>query len=257
MKLSICLDAVFEKHDFIESMKSAKKLGLDTIEFWGWWDKNIDDIITNKDELGMKIAAFCTKFISLTDETQHFEYLEGLKASIKTAKDLDCHILISQVGDDTGKSRQIQHENIVNGLKMCVEVLEEADVTLVIEPLNIFVDHKGYYLSSSNEAFDLVKEVGSDKVKVLYDVYHQSVTKRNDPSEKDIISTITENIDLIGHFHVAGCPGRGEIYTGDVDYIEIFRAIDATNYNGSIGLEYFPLEDPIVGLESVMRSTAE
>ncbi len=249
MNISVCIDAVFGKYDFIDSMKSVKELGLETIEFWCWWEKNLNDIKTCKDNLDINISTFCTKFISLTDESKHGEYLEGLKESIEAAKFLDCSTLISQVGNDTGVSREIQHDNIVRGLKMCVDVLEESNITLVIEPLNTFVDHEGYYLSSSKEAFDIVKAVGSKHVKVLYDVYHQSVTKRDEPSEGDLITTITENIDLIGHFHVAGSPGRQELYTGEVDYNELLKAIDATNYSGYIGYEYFPEKNPIKGLE--------
>ncbi len=253
MKISVCVDAVFSKYDFIESMKSIKKVGLDTVEFWCWWEKNLDEIKACKDELNLKVSTFCTKFISLTDESKHTQYLEGLKESIEAAKYLDCNLLISQVGNDTGTSRKVQHENIVNGLKLCVDVLEKSNMMLVIEPLNTRVDHEGYYLSSSEEAFEIVRAVGSNNIKVLYDVYHQSVTKRNKPSEGELIPTISDNIDLIGHFHVAGSPGRHEIYTGDVDYTAIFKAIDATNYTGYVGFEYFPLTDAIISLKKTLK----
>lgn len=82
--------------------------------------------------------------------------------------------------------------------------MREYDLTLVIEPLNTKVDHPGYYLWRAAEAFDIVDEVEDDHVKVLYDLYHQAVMQ-------DLrLYEIERNIDKIGHFHMAGCPGRHE-----------------------------------------------
>ncbi len=117
---------------------------------------------------------------------------------------------------------------------------------LVFEPLNTLVDHKGYYLYSSEEAFRIADQVNSPKVKVLYDIYHQQIT------EGHLIKRITKNIDKIGHFHAAGNPGRHELYFGEINYSEVFKAIDETGYTGSIGLEYFPIEEPEKGIKAYL-----
>lgn len=125
--------------------------------------------------------------------------------------------------------------------------LEEAGVTLVVEPLNILVDHPGYYLYSSEEAFQIIDEVGSPNVKVLFDIYHQQIMEGN------LISRIQRNINKIGHFHAADNPGRHELYMGEIQYLNVFRAIEETGYRGYIGFEYFPLEEPLSGIWKILN----
>jgi hydroxypyruvate isomerase len=86
--------------------------------------------------------------------------------------------------------------------------------------------------------------VGSPKVKVLFDIYHQQIT------EGHIISRISNNIDKIGHFHAAGNPGRHELYSGELNYKEIFKVIDNLGYKGSIGFVYFPVDVPAAGIKA-------
>ena len=138
---------------------------------------------------------------------------------------------------------------MVEGLKACVPYLEESGITLVVEPLNTRVDHAGYYLSSSDEAAEIMKEVGSPYVKMLFDIYHQQIM------EGDLIRRIKEYIPYIGHFHAAGNPGRHELYQSEVDYGKVFAAIQETGYEGCVGLEYFPLDDPEKGLAFAKKLT--
>lgn len=248
MKYSVCIDAVFNGKDFIESMKIVKNIGIDAFELWCWWDKDMDKILKTKEDLGMNITAFCTKFISLVDPSKRNEYLECLNESIMMAQKMQCKTLISQIGDELdGVSRETQHRNIVKGLRECVPILEESGITLAFEPLNTLVDHKGYYLYSSDEAFGIFDEVGSKKVKVLYDIYHQQIMEGN------LITRITKNIEKIGHFHAAGNPGRHELHSGEINYKQIFNAIDEAGYNGYIGLEYFPLDNAEEGLKRLLK----
>ena len=126
-------------------------------------------------------------------------------------------------------------------------LLEREGITLLVEPLNTLVNHPGYFLASSEEAFDIVKQVGSQYVKVLFDIYHQQIT------EGHLIANIRENITWIGHFHAAGNPGRHELSNGELNYEQIFKAIDETGFTGYIGLEYFPLEEPSIGLKHLIN----
>jgi hydroxypyruvate isomerase len=228
-------------------MKEVKKAGLDSFEFWGWWDKDTDAILKAKNELALTLSAMCTRMISLVDEEKRGEYLAGLKESIETAKKLGCAMLITQSGNElTDRPRPRQQESLAAGLKACVPMLEASGITLVFEPLNTLVDHKGYYLWSADEAFEIAEGVGSPYVKVLFDIYHQQITEGN------IISRITRNIGKIGHFHCAGNPGRNELWKGEINYPEIFKVIDASGYNGYLGLEYFPLDDAAAGLAALV-----
>ena len=243
MKYSVCVEAVFRGLPFTDGMKEVKKAGFDTFEFWGWWNKDLDAILKAKNELGLTLSTFCTRFISLVEEEKRDEYLAGLRESIDAAKKLGCTSLITQVGNELAdRPRSRQHESLVAGLKSCVPILETSGITLLFEPLNTLVNHKGYYLWSADEAFEIADEVGSPWVKILYDIYHQQIM------DGHLISRISGNIGKIGHFHSAGNPGRNELWKGEINYPEIFKAIDASGYQGYVGLEYFPLEDAAAGL---------
>ncbi|MDQ0972218.1 hydroxypyruvate isomerase [Neobacillus niacini] len=237
MKLSVCTDGVFFRQDPVESIKAVKEAGCNIIEFWEWRDKDIGSIKKTVDELQMEIAAIMTDKVSLTDSVFRDEYVKKCSETIQVAKELGCGIIIATVGDEiAGVPRDLQHQSIVEGLKRCAPMLEEAGITLVIEPLNVKVDlyHGNYFLWSSEEAFQIVEEIGSTHVKVLYDIYHQQI------SEGNIINTITANIDKIGHIHGAGHPGRHEITKGEINYKAVIEAIKSTNYEGFFGLEYVP-----------------
>ncbi len=231
MNLDICIDMVYNKENFTQSMDKIRRAGITAYEFWSWWDKDVELILEKQKELDMKCIAFCTRFITLLDPLHRQAYIDGLRESIAMAKRFGTKLLISQTGGViSGKSYEEQWESLVSGLKECAPVLEENDIILVVEPLNL-TDHPGYYLTKSGDAFRLMKEVGSSHIKILYDIYHFQIT------EGDLIRTISENINDIGHFHCAGNPGRGNITEGEINYPEVFRAINRLGYQGHIGFE--------------------
>jgi hydroxypyruvate isomerase len=248
LKPSVCIDAVLEKFEFEQALRIVSEAGLAAFEFWGWWDKDLDALQAAQATFNLEIAACCTKFISLVDPAKRDDYLVGLEESIATAKTLNCKTLVSQVGDfRIGVERSEQHQCLVDGLKEAVPLLSPEQITLVIEPLNVLVDHAGYFLIRSDEAFDIIDEVGSSSVKVVFDIYHQQI------SEGHLIHNITANINSIGHFHAAGNPGRHELTKGEIHYPSVLDAIQATGFEGFFGLEYWPLMDPAIGLREVAQ----
>ena len=247
MNFSVCVDAVFNGNDFIEAMKMIKHAEIDTIEFWSWGNKDIKEIRAAKESLGMQVFAFCTKCLNLVNPDHRELYLEGLLESVEIAKELGSSHIITTVGDEIpNMSREEQHKSIINGLKACLPILEQNGITLLVEPLNIIVDHAGYYLYSSSECADIIRSVNSPKVKMLFDIYHQQITEGN------LIFNITEYFDCIGHFHAAGNPSRNELYKGEINYRNIFKKIDSLGYKGYIGLEYFPICDAIEGIKKAI-----
>ena len=245
---SVCIDAVLESSAKPEAIARVKACGIDAFEFWGWWDKDLSEIEDAASKHDMQIAACCTKFISLVDPATRNAYLDGLGESIDAAKRLGCPTLISQVGDfrpDIGHEEQ--HDCLVEGLREAATMLEQADITLVFEPLNDLVDHVGYYLVRSEQAFAIVDQVASEHVKVVFDIYHQQI------SEGNVIHNAIENVGRIGHFHAAGNPGRHELTRGELNYAEIFRAIRESDFEGYVGLEYWPLDDIEAGLIAAAR----
>ena len=136
----------------------------------------------------------------------------------------------------------LQNKAILDGLRRLVPVAEKYKVTIVIEMLNSLYDHPGYYLDSTDLMINLVRAVGHPRIKALYDIYHAGVMRGN------IIEDIRGGMDAIGHFHLAGIPGRHEPKSGEQNYPFICRAIDELGYAGYMGMEYAPLKDSTASL---------
>jgi hydroxypyruvate isomerase len=107
-------------------------------------------------------------------------------------------------------------------------------LTLVLEPLNIHVDHPGYFLNHSGVGFNLVREVNSPSIRLLYDIYHMQVMEGN------LIDTLTRNLDLIGHIHVADVPGRHQPGSGEINYANVMKCLRQAGYSGYVGMEFEP-----------------
>lgn len=248
MYFSACIPALFSRVPAHEAVERAARTGIAAFEIWGWWSLDMEALCAAVKRTGMKCSALCTHFIPLNDPARRAEYLAGLQETIAAAKRLDCTTIISQVGQEIpGVSRQEQHGAIVEGLRKCVPMLAVAGMQLVIEPLNILLDHKGYYLSSSGEGFDIIREVDSPHVRLLYDVYHQQITEGN------LLSSIEANLSLIGHMHIAGVPGRHEVLENcEINYPWLLSRLVQMGYEGAVGLEYFPLKDTAEGIRDIL-----
>jgi hydroxypyruvate isomerase len=251
MKYSICIEMLCDCSDAaaaVRTLERVREAGFSAFEFWGWENKDLAALRAARDRLELSIAAMCTEAVPLNDPAARPRYLEALRRSCDAARSLGCPTLITLSGQEReGVSREAQHESIVQGLRAAAPIAGEAGLTLVLEPLNTKVDHAGYYLAGSREGLDIVDEVGSPAVKLLYDIYHMQVM------EGDLISTLTANVARIGHLHAAGVPGRHEVTGGEIAYGAVFQAIAAAGYDRYCGLEYSPSKDVAAGLRETME----
>ena len=238
MRLCVAIPCFFGHLDFCEAVRQAAALGYDAVETYAWQGLDFDVVEKTLKETGVELLSMCTTEFRLTDPACRRLWLSGLKQSCEAAKRLGVKRLITQVGPDTGEAREKQHRSIVEGLRAGIPILEEYGVTVMIEPLNTYVDHPGYYLWSAVEAFEIIREVDHPLVKVVFDIYHQQVMEGN------LIPNITKNLDCIAHLHGAGHPGRHEMQYGESDYKVILSAVDRAGYTGALGLEYRPLLEP-------------
>lgn len=243
MKLCVPIPCFFGGMDFCDAVKTVAELGFTAVETYDWKPLDLDRVARTCRETGVTLVSMCTTEFRLTDPAYRSQWLSGLRESCEAAQRLGVKRLITQVGNDTGRPREEQHAAIVETLKQATPILENAGVTVMLEPLNTYVDHKGYYLWSAAEGFDIIREVDHPQVKLIYDIYHQQVMEGN------IIPNVTGNLDCIAHLHAAGHPGRHELQLGENDYKNIFAAIDAAGYTGWCGLEYSPTEDPCESLK--------
>jgi hydroxypyruvate isomerase len=139
-------------------------------------------------------------------------------------------------------------ENCVKGLKRLVPIAEKHKVTVILELLNSKVDHKDYMADHTLWGVEVCKRVGSDRLKLLYDIYHMQIM------EGDMIRTIKENHQYIGHYHTGGVPGRNEIdNTQEIFYPAVMKAIVATGYKGFVGQEFVPRRDPLTSLRQAIE----
>ena len=247
MRFCVPIPCFFGNMPFQDAIRRVKELGFDAVETYDWKSLDMDAVRAACEETGVELLSMCTTEFRMTDPAFRSLWLEGLKESCEAAKKLGVGKLITQVGPDTGAERAVQHEAIVQTLKEAKPILDTYGVVLMLEPLNTYINHPGYYLTSSAEAFDIVREVDHPCVKIVFDIYHQQVMEGN------IISNVTNNLDCIAHLHAAGNPGRNELQYGEINYHAIFDAIDKAGYTGACGLEYFSLLPPEESLLETKR----
>ena len=247
MIYSVCMDSVFGSENMEKNISKVREAGFSAFEFWLWENRNLDAIRSAADENGLQIACCCSKMITLVEPELRKEFIAGLRESIQAAKKLNCKSLILQTGNDSGKPRAFQRESMVTVLKESAEIVQAEGITLLVEPLNLKVDHMGYFLWKSDEAYEIIDEIGSESVKILFDIYHQQI------SEGDLIQNIRAGGSRIGHFHAAGNPGRHELSPGEINYPAVIKAICETGYDKFFGLEYFPEKEPVESLRAELK----
>ena len=128
------------------------------------------------------------------------------------------------------------------------KIAEDAGITICLELLNSRFDHRDYQCDRTAWGVAVVKAVDSPRVKLLYDIYHMQIM------EGDVIRTIRQNIQHIGHLHTGGVPGRHELdETQELQYRAIAKAVADLNYQGFIGHEFLPTRDPLTSLRAAVE----
>ena len=240
MKFSACIEWLFaeEAPVFADRIRAAKDAGLDGVEFWRWTNKDLDAIEAALKETGLPLAGIVAEpMIPLTDPGRHDEFLEGLDASIRTARRLGAPVLIAQTGAllDTPAQRSGRRSSTAS--RRAADRLAGTGVVLAIEPLNTRVDHPGYFLSSTAEGLDIVDAVGRPEVRIVYDIYHAAMM------DEEIAPVLAGRLDRVAHVHLADRPGRGEPGSGSLDWQARLAWLQRAGYDGFVGLEYRPTRD--------------
>jgi hydroxypyruvate isomerase len=173
----------------------------------------------------------------------HDDLVAKFEADIPKVAEFNFPNIICFSGNRGGMSDEQGMENCVKGLKRLMSTAEKHKVTVVLELLNSKVNHKDYMADHSAWGIEVCKRVGSERLKLLYDIYHMQIM------EGDIIRTIQQGNQYFGHYHTGGNPGRNEIDdTQELNYKAIMKAIVATGYKGYVGQEFIPKRDPLASL---------
>lgn len=241
-KPSLCLEMLFQDRSFVERMEAASRLGYRAIEFWDWKDKDIAAVAQAAARLQLTVAAISgNRRHSLLEPDFRAGLIEEMDQVFEVAHQLNCrHIMmLSNVLEPDGSaaptprlSEEEKLDSIVEGLRKLADRLKGQQVTLLLEPLNTMLDHKGCFLNSSTKAVAVLERVSSPRVRLLYDVYHMSMMGEDAPGE------IATKAKWIGYVHAADMPGRHEPGTGTIDYSAVRRVLNRCGYQGFVGMEF-------------------
>ena len=235
----------YGKFSLEEMCAVGKKMGLKAIDLLG-----PNDFPTLKKHglaCSMVNTHGLTKGINRKDN--HEECLAKIRTAIDAAAEYKYPNVISFPGNRKGMPDDVGVENSVIALKKVAGYAEKKGVTICLEYLNSKVNHKDYMFDNMAWGVEVCKKVGSESVKILYDIYHAQIM------EGDIIRTLRDNKEYIGHYHTGGNPGRNEIdETQELFYPAIMRAIVETGYKGYVAHEFVPKnKDQIASLAYAVR----
>jgi hydroxypyruvate isomerase len=185
--------------------------------------------------------------------SQHDDCIKILRERIDQASAAGFDKVITFSGFRNGQSTEDCMRNMVDGLKKVVGYAEKKKVTLCLEMLNsrVHIDMKGhpdYFCDNIDNTVEICKQISSERMKVLFDIYHVQIM------HGDIISHIRQYHPWIAHYHTAGVPGRNEIdNTQEINYPPIMKAILETGYTGYVGQEFVPLRDKVASLSQAVK----
>jgi len=184
---------------------------------------------------------------ALNRTENHAAIEEAFRKNIPLAAKAGVPNVITFSGNRRGMLDEEGARNTIAGLNRLKKIAEDNGVTICLELLNSKRNHKDYMADHTAWGARVMREVNSPRCKLLYDIYHMQIM------EGDLIATIRENIDVIGHFHTGGVPGRAEIdSTQEIYYPALMKAIAELNFSGYVAHEFNPKGDPLTSLRQAV-----
>jgi hydroxypyruvate isomerase len=245
LKQSVCRWC-YGKIPLPEFFKTVAEMGLTAVDLLGEADWTIA-----KRDFGLVCSMGQAPGNSipdgLNDPAHHAAILDGLAKTLPKAARDGVPNVITFFGNRRGMPLEQGIANSVTCLQQAAKMAEAEGVTVCVELLNSKVDHKDYIGDHTAYGAEIVRRVGSPRVKLLYDIYHMQIM------EGDVIRTIGDNWEAIGHFHTGGVPGRHELDdTQELQWASIARAIADKGYTGYFAHEFIPTRDPFTSLREAV-----
>ncbi|MBI4660482.1 MAG: TIM barrel protein [Verrucomicrobia bacterium] len=222
--------------------KASKEMGLQSVE-----------LVTTNDFPTLKKHGLICAMVSgvpggiengLNQTANHDRIVEFFERTAPIVAEAGFSNIICFSGNRRGMSDEQGLENCAIGLKRIAPIVEKHKVNAVMELLNSKVNHRDYMCDRTPWGVELCKRVGSERFKLLYDIYHMQIM------EGDVIATIKKYHPYLAHYHTGGVPGRNEIdETQELYYPAIMRAIVATGFKGHVAQEFIPKRDPLTSLK--------
>lgn len=244
------LTMLFTELPFLERFEAAAKANFKAVEFLFPYAFALEDI---KQKLGSNALLLVLHNLPagnwdagergiacLPDRVDEFRASVATAISYATVlgvKQLNCLAGIAPAGVANDALRS----TFVSNLRYAAAQLAAHGLRLLIEPINTY-DIPGFYLNRTQQAIDILDEVGADNAFVQYDIYHAQRT------EGELAATLKKHLSRIGHIQLADNPGRNEPGTGEINYAWLFKHLDAIGYKGWVGCEYKPATTTLAGL---------
>jgi hydroxypyruvate isomerase len=236
------LTMMFNEVDFLARFERASTAGFKAVEYMFPYDWPKDQLADTLASNGLEQVLHNLPAGDWTAGERglaclpgrEVEFQDGVGIAIEYAKELKCPALNCLVGLTPHESTQDEvHQVLVSNLKFAATALAQEGIRLLVEALND-QDIPGFHLVSTQSALDLLEYVGHPNLQFQYDIYHMQKMEGN------LIATIEKHMARIGHMQLADNPGRHEPGTGEINFPNLFRAIDTIGYDGWIGCEYIP-----------------
>jgi hydroxypyruvate isomerase len=223
-----------------ELARAARRIGLESVELL----EPAEWPVVQKHGLTCAMAMGVTRIPEGLNRLEHHAVMvPGMIERIGACADAGIPNVICFSGSRAGMDDELGLANCVVALKQIVGEAEKRRVTVCMELLNSKVDHRDYMCDHTAWGVELVKRVGSERFRLLYDIYHMEIM------EGDVIRTIRDNHQYIAHYHTGGVPGRHEIdHTQELYYPAIARAIKEVGHRGFLGQEFLPTREPLTSL---------
>ncbi|HXQ82168.1 MAG TPA: TIM barrel protein [Opitutaceae bacterium] len=230
----------YQKIPLEDLAREARRIGLESVELLD----PADWPVVQRHGLTCAMANGVTRIPEGLNRLEHHALMvPGMIERIRACADAGLPNVICFSGSRGGMDDELGLENCAAALKQIVGEAERRRITVCMELLNSKVDHKDYMCDHTVWGVELVKRVGSERFKLLYDIYHMQIM------EGDVVRTIRENHTYIAHYHTGGVPGRHEIDGGqELNYAAIARAIKETGHRGFVAQEFIPVRDPFTSL---------
>jgi hydroxypyruvate isomerase len=246
------------KGSFEEKLETAARSGVQSVEMVGeyaaWTDADVARVkkLARSFRLGMDVLIatpdWQKRSVSMVDPAQRDNFLADVRRAITVAQELETpQILLMSGNAIPGRTHEEQYASLLEGCKRAGDLTAAANLTAIVEPLNSLVNHKGFFLTTCVEGAKLIRQVDNPHVRLLFDIYHEQVQEGN------VIRTLTEAADIVAVFHVADNPGRNDPGTGEMNYTNIYKAIQKTGYAGYVAMEYLPLGDQVESLTKALN----
>ncbi|MCU1249491.1 MAG: hypothetical protein JWQ49_2520 [Edaphobacter sp.] len=253
-QFSVMMWALNKQGSFEENLERVAQAGYRHVELVGefmrWSEADWTRILARMQALKITVDATSGIKAGFADPTAGEAagggaFVAELKGFIPTVQRLGCGQIILLSGKRfEGAAPGVQKAASIEALKRAADILSAAGVTGVIEPIDR-LENPSIYLDGVTEAFEIVRAVGSPKVKVLYDLYHEQRGMGN------LIEKLEKNIDQVGLIHVADVPGRHEPGTGEINFRNVYRKLAELHYRGVIAMEFYPTGDVVETLRKV------